>query len=292
MEWPLEEAVPLKAAPGAFPIDSRYVAPLLITLILVIGQFSYGILESYPRTLLAIGCSIVTEIVLSYLVYRKFPQQWILAAVLGSIFRGSSGMCPAADGYGPSSPLWGEGFRTTAFCLEGTSLRGRKLHKQIENYTVLPQQTRLVRLNRRDNHNSRNLFCERRHQTLPESAAGPHGPVRCPAPAWSGSRLAGLPVRGREQGPARRLIREDTRHLCATLYFSVYPLDAVGCSQQAAVRFWKRKHHEARVPVLFYTMAVKGNMPIDLHGGVQQHWKQSGQGFETICGQLLQKGSR
>ena len=204
MEWPLEEAVPLKAAPGAFPIDSRYVAPLLITLILVIGQFSYGILESYPRTLLAIGCSIVTEIVLSYLVYRKFPQQWILAAVLGSIFRGSSGMCPAADGYGPSSPLWGEGFRTTAFCLEGTSLRGRNLHKQIENYTVLPQQTRLVRLNRRDNHNSRNLFCERRHQTLPESAAGPHGPVRCPAPAWPGSRLAGLPVRGREQGPARR----------------------------------------------------------------------------------------
>ena len=65
---------PLKAAPGAFPIDSRYVAPLLITLILVIGQFSYGILESYPRTLLAIGCSIVTEIVLSYLVYRKFPH--------------------------------------------------------------------------------------------------------------------------------------------------------------------------------------------------------------------------
>ena len=39
-----------------------------------LDQFSYGILESYPRTLLAIGCSIVTEIVLSYLVYRKFPH--------------------------------------------------------------------------------------------------------------------------------------------------------------------------------------------------------------------------
>ena len=67
-------------------------------LILVIGQFSYGILESYQRTLLAIGCSIVTEIVLSYLVYRKFPHQWLLAAVRGSIFRGSRRMCSAADG--------------------------------------------------------------------------------------------------------------------------------------------------------------------------------------------------
>ena len=70
------------------PIDSRYVAPLLITLILVIGQFSYGILESYPRTLLAIRCSVVTEIALSCLVFRKFPHQWPLAAVRGGIFRG------------------------------------------------------------------------------------------------------------------------------------------------------------------------------------------------------------
>ena len=141
-------------------------------------------------------------------------------------------------------------------------MRGRKLHKQIENYTVLPQQTRLVRLNRRDNHNSRNLFCERRHQTLPESAAGPHGPVRCPAPAWPGSHLASLPVRGREQGPAQRLIREDARHLRPPFDFSVDALHDIGGAQQATVRFWKRKHHKTWVPVLFYTMAVKGNMPV------------------------------
>ena len=66
--------MPLRPAPRPFPIDSRYVAPLLITLILVIGQFTYGILESYPRTLLAIGCSIAAEIGLSYLYYRKFPH--------------------------------------------------------------------------------------------------------------------------------------------------------------------------------------------------------------------------
>ena len=72
---PLSTApMPLRPAPRPFPIDSRYVAPLLITLILVIGQFTYGILESYPRTLLAIGCSIAAEIGLSYLYYRKFPH--------------------------------------------------------------------------------------------------------------------------------------------------------------------------------------------------------------------------
>ena len=67
---------PPHAAPKArpFPIDSRYVAPILITLILVIGQRTYGVLESYPNTLLAIGCSIVTEIVLGLLVTRKIPH--------------------------------------------------------------------------------------------------------------------------------------------------------------------------------------------------------------------------
>ncbi len=66
--------VPPKAAPRAFPIDSRYVAPLLITVILIVGQLSYGILESYPKTLLAIGSSIAAEIILSLLVCRKFPH--------------------------------------------------------------------------------------------------------------------------------------------------------------------------------------------------------------------------
>ena len=30
-------------------------------------------------------------------------------------------------------------------------------------------------------------------------------------------------------------------------------------------------------------------LPLDLHGGVEQHLKQSGQGFETLGGQLPQK---
>ena len=64
---------PPSAAPKA-QFDSRYIAPILITVILIIGQVSYGILESYPKTLLAIATSIGAEIALSLLVYRKFPH--------------------------------------------------------------------------------------------------------------------------------------------------------------------------------------------------------------------------
>lgn len=64
----------MPAARRPFPIDSRYVAPIFITLILVVAQVSYGVLESYPRTLLSIGCSIGTEIILSLLLFRKFPH--------------------------------------------------------------------------------------------------------------------------------------------------------------------------------------------------------------------------
>lgn len=70
---------PAHAAPTSPDIpkrqfDSRYIAPLLITVILLLGQMFYGILESYPLTLLAIGSSIAAEIALSLLVYRKFPH--------------------------------------------------------------------------------------------------------------------------------------------------------------------------------------------------------------------------
>ena len=55
-------------------IDARFVAPILITLILLIGQLSFGILESYPQTLTAIAVSIAFEIILSYIIVGKFPH--------------------------------------------------------------------------------------------------------------------------------------------------------------------------------------------------------------------------
>lgn len=54
-------------------LDNRYVPPAFITLILLAGQFSYGILESYERTLLAIGTAIAIELTLG----RIFLGKWL-----------------------------------------------------------------------------------------------------------------------------------------------------------------------------------------------------------------------
>ena len=60
--------------PWRFTVDIRYVAPILITLILLVAQMSFGLLEGYPKTMLAVGVSIATEIALSYLLLGKFPH--------------------------------------------------------------------------------------------------------------------------------------------------------------------------------------------------------------------------
>src|SRR5215212_4953511 len=53
-------------------LDIRYIAPLFITMILVVGHFAYGILESYERTAIAIVCALVTELVLGRIFFRKW----------------------------------------------------------------------------------------------------------------------------------------------------------------------------------------------------------------------------
>lgn len=57
-----------------FGIDSRYIAPILVTVILLAGQLSFGFLESYAQTLTAISVSILVEIVLSKYTTGKFPH--------------------------------------------------------------------------------------------------------------------------------------------------------------------------------------------------------------------------
>ena len=64
----------LPAAKRKFAVDSRYVAPLLITCILLGAQLSFGVLESFERTLLAIGASILTEIVLGKITTGRLPH--------------------------------------------------------------------------------------------------------------------------------------------------------------------------------------------------------------------------
>jgi enediyne biosynthesis protein E5 len=55
-------------------LDNRYLAPALITCILLAGHLSFGILESYEKTLLAIGVSILAELALGRIFYRKWPN--------------------------------------------------------------------------------------------------------------------------------------------------------------------------------------------------------------------------
>ena len=53
-------------------LDNRYMAPLFITFILVVGHLFYGILESYERTALAIVAALVTELVLGRIFFGKW----------------------------------------------------------------------------------------------------------------------------------------------------------------------------------------------------------------------------
>jgi len=64
-----EVAVP---APRKIRFDNRYVAPLFITTILLVGHLSYGILESYKKTVLAIVVAIVFELILGRIFFGKW----------------------------------------------------------------------------------------------------------------------------------------------------------------------------------------------------------------------------
>src|SRR5262245_59914004 len=57
-----------------FSPENRYLPPLLLTTILLAGQFSYGLLESFKQTALAIGVGMALETVLGRLVYGKIPN--------------------------------------------------------------------------------------------------------------------------------------------------------------------------------------------------------------------------
>jgi Na+-translocating ferredoxin:NAD+ oxidoreductase RnfD subunit len=52
--------------------DNRYIAPLFISFILLVGHLFYGILESYERTALAIVAALVTELVLGRIFFGKW----------------------------------------------------------------------------------------------------------------------------------------------------------------------------------------------------------------------------
>ncbi|MFZ2023009.1 MAG: hypothetical protein ACLPZY_09450 [Terracidiphilus sp.] len=62
---------------GWVPMSSRlnpYLPPIFITLILLVGNLSFGILESYSKTLLAIATAITCEMVLGRIFLHKWPH--------------------------------------------------------------------------------------------------------------------------------------------------------------------------------------------------------------------------
>jgi hypothetical protein len=74
---PASSSIPSMEMPGwkkFFSMENRYLSPMFITLILLVGHLSFGILESYQKTLLAITASIGTELVLSRIFFGKWPN--------------------------------------------------------------------------------------------------------------------------------------------------------------------------------------------------------------------------
>ncbi len=69
------QALPPVAAPSGWKswlsLDNRFVPPVFITLILLVGHLSFGILESYPKTLLAIAASMAAELILGRIFLRQ-----------------------------------------------------------------------------------------------------------------------------------------------------------------------------------------------------------------------------
>jgi Na+-translocating ferredoxin:NAD+ oxidoreductase RnfD subunit len=69
---PPSDALPRRGA--RFTIHNRFLPPILITLILITAHFTFGILESFERTAVAIATAIGVEMLLGRLTYRAWPH--------------------------------------------------------------------------------------------------------------------------------------------------------------------------------------------------------------------------
>jgi Na+-translocating ferredoxin:NAD+ oxidoreductase RnfD subunit len=67
-------SVPQASWKRFFSPENRYLAPAFITCILLAGHLSFGILESYKKTGIAIIASLLTELILGRIFTGKFPN--------------------------------------------------------------------------------------------------------------------------------------------------------------------------------------------------------------------------
>lgn len=71
---PTMKAPSTSALARFFSMENRYLVPMFITTILIVGQVSFGFLESWSRTLLAIVAAILTELALGRLLTGQWPN--------------------------------------------------------------------------------------------------------------------------------------------------------------------------------------------------------------------------
>ena len=71
---PLPAGPPARSWRRLFSLENRFIPPIFITLILLVGNLSFGILESYTKTLLAIGSAIAAELILGRIVTGRWPH--------------------------------------------------------------------------------------------------------------------------------------------------------------------------------------------------------------------------
>jgi enediyne biosynthesis protein E5 len=90
-------------APRRFRFDHRYLAPVLVTFVLVAGQVTFGFLESWSRTFLAIATAIGVELVVSRLLFGRWPH--LASAYVSGISVGILVRSPAMWPYALCSTL-------------------------------------------------------------------------------------------------------------------------------------------------------------------------------------------
>ncbi len=86
-----------------FSLENRYLAPMFITCILASAQLSFGVLESYSRTVLAIVTALVIELVVGRLFWGRWPH--LASAYVSGISVGILVRSPAMWPYALGSML-------------------------------------------------------------------------------------------------------------------------------------------------------------------------------------------
>jgi Na+-transporting NADH:ubiquinone oxidoreductase subunit NqrB len=84
-------------------IDKRYLAPILVTVVLLAGQLTFGFLESWSRTFLAIATAIGIELVLARIFTGSWPH--LASAYISGISVGMLVRSPAIWPYALCSAI-------------------------------------------------------------------------------------------------------------------------------------------------------------------------------------------